>query len=107
MKSAVDYRDLSTDQLIARLQIADGENKRLNEANTYLHRMIETLRDQGWATPRPIHRDVNIRDYPMDHGRHDPAARTDLAKKVAEANERADHWRKKYMDLLDSTGRNR
>jgi cell division protein FtsB len=103
----IDYRTLSTDQLVARLQIADSELQRTRENNAQLHRMIETLRDQGWATPRPMERHVNIRDYPMG-GQHEHAARSELAKKLSEANERADHWRKKYMDLLDDhTGRSR
>lgn len=102
MRSAdADLRALSVEQLIARLQIATSENKRLVEANTYLHKMIETLRDNGWATPRGPTHHVNVRDYPMG------GDRTDMARKLSEANERADHWRKKYMDLLDSTGRTR
>lgn len=101
------YSHLNTEQLIARLQIADSELKREREANIHLHRMMETLREQGWATPRPVHMNVNIRDYPMGGESPGGPPRPDLARKLAEANERADHWRKKYMELLDSTGRPR
>jgi hypothetical protein len=106
MQSEPDYQSLSKEQLISRLQIAMSENKRLTEANTSLHKMMEVLREQGWATPRGPMANINIRDYPMG-GASKPADRPDLARKVAEANDRADHWRKKYMDLLDSTGRPR
>lgn len=108
-----DYRDLDKDQLIYRLQIAESENQRLVENNTHLHRMIETLREGGWQTPRPADfglKRVNIKGYPMDGGGLPPSGdvdRKDLASKLKEASERADHWRKQYMDLLDSTGRNR
>lgn len=101
---AEDYRALDKDQLIARLQIADSAMRLQKEENINLHRMIATLREHGWATPRPVNMQVNIRDYPMGGGDVD---RRDLAKKLAEANERADHWRKRYMDLLDQTGRPR
>ena len=105
MASDPDYRTLTPEQLIARLQIAVSENKHLKEANVSLHRMIDVLREAGWATPRPMG-NVQIHDYPMQG--HAPAGdRVDLARKVAEANERADHWRKKYSDLLDATGRKR
>lgn len=106
MQPDPDYRSLTTDQLIARLQIAASENKQLREANGNLHKMLEALREQGWATPRENKFHVNVRDYPMDHG-HPTGDRTDLARKLAEANERADHWRQKYINLLDSTGRTR
>jgi hypothetical protein len=102
------YHTLTIEQLIARLQIADSELKRERENNIQLHRMIEVLREQGWSTPRPAdNRRINIRDYPMPGAGVQQDDRVQLAKKVGEANERADHWRKKYMDLLDSTGRPR
>ncbi len=98
-----DYRSLTHEQLVARLQIAASENKHLKEANTNLHRMIDVLREAGWAAPRPEGFSTTIHDYPMQ-GTSD---RTDWARKLHEANQRADHWRKQYMELLDSTGRKR
>jgi len=110
-KEATDYARLDREQLIARLQIAASEARRLTEANAQLHRMMETLRDNGWAHPRPADANVRvkIRDYPM--GLHQEPQQdgrvADLAKKLSEANDRADHWRQKYMNLLDDTGRTR
>lgn len=98
----VDLNTLTREQLIARLQIAMSQLGQLREANIHLHRMMETLREQGWSTPRPATGGPTIHDYPMGGGDVD---RRDLAQKLNAANERADHWRKKYMDLLDSTGR--
>jgi hypothetical protein len=112
MVQDVDLTTLNRDQLIARVQIAQSEARRLQDANQNLHRMMEVLRDNGWATPRPADMlNVNIKSYPMPDDprlRQPPdPQRADLAKKLAEANQRADHWRQKYIDLLDSTGRNR
>lgn len=107
MNNEPDYSSLSREQLIARLQIATSEHKHLAESNKNLHKMIDVLRENGWATPRGVERHVTIRDYPMDHARQGGGDRGDMARKLAEANERADHWRKKYMDLLDQTGRAR
>jgi hypothetical protein len=111
MKTDVDLGTLSHDQLVARLQIAQSEHKRLSEANQQLHRMMETLRDNGWAHPRPADMlQVRIRPYPMPDDprlRQPDTQRQDLAKKLDEANQRADHWRQKYMTLLDQTGRPR
>ena len=114
VSNSVDYRALTPEQLIARLQIAESETRRLSEANAHLHRMMETLRDNGWAHPRPADLlQVNIKRYPMPNDprfsqppQPDPQ-RASLARQLKEANERADHWRQKYIDLLDSTGRNR
>lgn len=104
MASDPDYRELTHEQLVARLQIATSENRHLKEANVHLHRMIETLRDAGWATPRPLG-NVEIHDYPMQG--QAGGDRVVWAKKLADANQRADHWRKQYMELLDATGRKR
>jgi hypothetical protein len=111
LRSDVDLTTLTREQLIARVQIAQSEAARLQENNNHLHRMMEVLRDNGWATPRPadgLPRHVEIKRYPgMGAQFQQPPERSDLAKKLQEANERADHWRKRYMELLDQTGRAR